>query len=108
MTGKIINRQEFESAATAWEKACIRPSSFMIDYYEGPEADRIVSMGREILPLILERYRQFDKIGNGGVVVGLPGLVTRIVGDISMPNKMSGKIKQMYEYTMNWIMENTR
>ena len=55
-----VDIKAFEDLARKWKSHCdsVLVSSFMEDRLETPHFEALANLGREYLPLIIERYRQ--------------------------------------------------
>ena len=104
----------FNKTIDEWIEHCKKPEiqlSSSIQLVRDCEPYRkIVSMGREALPLVRQLYDR-DSSGNFELSVvqghGLLGVVREIAGDdFQIPEEIRGKVPAMEDYTKRWLDEN--
>ncbi len=101
----------FNQAVNEWIEYCkkseVRFSSSIQSVRDCEPYRKIVSMGSKALPLVRQLYDR-DSSSNFELSIikghGLLGVVKEIVGGgFQIPGAISGRIREMEEYTKNWL-----
>lgn len=100
--------EKFNENMNKWMQHCrnVAYSSLIKDHLNCESYKNIVIMGKETLPLIYQATKSADK--NSYLRLCIAPLVGEIVGsDFHIPDEIKGRVNKMWEYTVNWLHDNT-
>ena len=107
----LTGHNHFDHAVEDWLEYCRGPrvqiSSSSQSVIDCDSYKRIVSIGRDALPLIRQMYDK-DSSDNPELSIiqdlGLVAVVKDIIGDdFQIPEQIKGKISAMKDYTIYWL-----
>jgi|GEM_PF-3305984 len=106
-----MEREEFNKAIEEWKGHCEKTinSSNPNDYLNCDAYRKIVSMGREVLPLVRSVYdsNSSSDFGLDCVKNYLTFVVRKIVGgDFKVPDGIYLGMRELEDYTKRWLDEN--
>ncbi|MBI2452187.1 hypothetical protein HYV50_03870 [Candidatus Pacearchaeota archaeon] len=98
----------FNELAEEWENYCRKPhrEPHYISSEQIKFTKEISAMGREVLPLIANRYRNYYDNPQNTACMPIASIVMKIDKSFVIPKEIRSRAEEIHHYTIKWIDDN--